>query len=1037
MYVYLSATTLLLFATASVQARRVQGFMPALIALIQHQGANADVKMCAAVALKNAVKRYWDNEDVSRSSPFTEEDKSTVRTNLVPAVLSSTLHAVTNLTIESIALIAMYDFPDRWNTGLIQQLNEALNSSELKTVFLGARIVRRLAKLYAYRTSARGDRGPWEAIVQATFPRLAAIFKQCLGANTLDAANMMRIILKAYWSAISYNLEGFLAQPDVVLLWVDMVHTLLGKPLPEASEGGEPAGQPTDPHERYSWPWWKCKKWCACILDRFMNRYGAPHFVPQDNPSYAAAEFFHNNLMARLVPTVVGTVALRKNGRFCTDRVYVHCLSFIKICLEFGACWKQLSAAKDFLLQDVILATLKFNAEDITLWKEDSDEFIRTYYGALDDPFNPRVEVKNLLFYLTKARGKAFMPYLLQSFNSFLTSYNAAPADKRDWTVKDAVLAALGSMSGKLMGNKSYRGSVPEMLAAHVIPELQSPLGPMRARAVSVVGEYVNAKFDAGSWRAVVLRVIELMQDSEAVVQYVASATFSKLLRNVTTRDVIEPLVDRVLETLLQLVARFKTDDVVSSLAAVFTSFPEKCADKAPALCGQLSNFFQEFSVAAANSEEGEGDHLEFAAINCLQALVAVIDKTPYTPARWEGLIASAGQLAAKLLDPDSDFVHWDFMQTAFDIVYNLAYGVPVGTPLPPALWQLFERVVRIVLTVGCDFSDVFATTVDPFLCKDVDTMLNGTASTGEKYVQLMWSVHLHMVEKMAEDDQVYTSRTIVSLAVRATNGRLDALLPQLLEHFVSLGIGASAKAKTDDLRVASCSTLSALLLNNNSAVVAWLDAQGVLLPVLTEMVATQSKCLSALDKKLVALGLLQVAQVLPAGSAVLPEIVCAAGLLAYQFKHNITGVGDEDDEEEGGSDSDDEGGAAAGAGGQYMDPEGAEEGDDDGPVLLGEVDLADDADIDRGEEAKIQALLAGMVDEDGGIGMWDEEEPELAPENSGTAPIDALDVNALLFSTAQLPSVQAVLETALAGQAQVAQSRFQEVYQAGASTAH
>ncbi len=1014
------------------QARGVQGFMPALITLIQHTGANDNVKMCAAVALKNAVKRYWDNEDVSRVSPFTEEDKAVVRENLVPAVLGSTLHAVTNITIETIALIALYDFPDRWNNGLIQQLTAALNSTELKTVFLGARILRRLSKLYAYRTSARGDREAWEAIVQCTFPRLGAIFKQCLGANTLDAANMMRVILKAYWSAISYNLEGYLAQSDVVLQWVDMIHTLLGKQLPEASEGGEPAGQPTDPHERYSWPWWKCKKWCACILDRFMNRYGAPHFVPEDSPSRPAAEFFHTNLMARLVPTIVGIVALRKNGRFCTDRVFVHCLSFIKICLEFGACWKQLSAAKDFLLQDVILATLKFNEEDISMWTSDPDEFIRTYYGALDDPFDPRVEVKNLLFYLTKERGKAFMPYLLQSFNSFLGSYNAAAADKRDWTVKEAVLSALGSMSGKLMGNKSYRGDVPAMLAAHVIPELQSPLGPMRARAVAVVGEYVSAKFDAASWRAVVLRVIELMQDSEAVVQYVASATFSKLLRNVTTRDVIEPLVDSVLDTLLRLVARFKTDDVVSSLAAVFTTFPEKCADKAPALCQQLSTFFQEFSVAAANSKEGEGDHLEFAAINCLQAIVAVIDKSPYSPARLDGLIASAGQLSALLLDPDSDFVHWDYMQTAFDIVYNLAYSVPPGTPMPPALWQLFERVVKIVLTVGCDFSDVFATTVDPFICKDVDSMLNGTASTGEKYVQLLWKVHLNMVAKMAEDDQVYTSRTIVSLAVHATNGRLDALLPQLLEHFVGLGVGDSAKAKTDDLRVACCSTISALLLNNKEAVVAWMDANGVLVPVLTEMVGTQHKCLAALDKKIVALGLLQVAQVLPAGTAVLPEIVCAAGLLAYQFKHNLTGVEGDDD----GDDSDDEseGGAAAGAGGAYMDPEGQEEGDDDGPVLLGEVDVGDDQDIDRSEEAKIQALLAGMVDEGSGIGMWDDEEQQLTPENSGTAPIDALNVNAVLFSACQLPSVQAVLEGALAGQAQQSQQRFREVYEAGAA---
>ena len=51
---------------------------------------------------------------------------------------------------------------------------------------------------------------------------------------------------------------------------------VIAKSLPEASESGEPAGQPMDEEERGKWAWWKLKKWSLQILCRFYTRYCRP-----------------------------------------------------------------------------------------------------------------------------------------------------------------------------------------------------------------------------------------------------------------------------------------------------------------------------------------------------------------------------------------------------------------------------------------------------------------------------------------------------------------------------------------------------------------------------------------------------------------------------------------------------------------------------------------------------------------------------------------------------------------------------------------
>ncbi len=73
--------------------------------------------------------------------------------------------------------------------------------------------------------------------------------------NSIEAAQVMRLCLKIFWSSTLYVLP--IVSGVDVNLWFQIISEVLNKHLPESSEGLEPFNQPTDPDERKVWPWWK------------------------------------------------------------------------------------------------------------------------------------------------------------------------------------------------------------------------------------------------------------------------------------------------------------------------------------------------------------------------------------------------------------------------------------------------------------------------------------------------------------------------------------------------------------------------------------------------------------------------------------------------------------------------------------------------------------------------------------------------------------------------------------------------------------
>ena len=324
-----------------------------------------EVRQAAAIQLKNVCRECWaprthfaPYEEVSpKQVLLSDADKDAVKTGLINALLDEPEKSMRGLLAETLHTVVIHQFPDKW-PDLIPTLLTTIQNGMADMDRQGLRVhnallaLRKICKRYEYKP--REERGPLNEIVRTAFPLLLPLGQQLSADNmhSLEAAMMLKQILKIFWSSTQFFLPGAshdsippstsgasapnseyaigLSRPDQLQPWFDILTRALQKPLPEASTGLEPRNQPVDVDARNAWPWWKVKKWAVQIMSRWFSRYGIPsHADEEDAEAKNFAIFFSRTIAPQFLGPVFETLNLRPSGKFCTDRVLHLCLTFV------------------------------------------------------------------------------------------------------------------------------------------------------------------------------------------------------------------------------------------------------------------------------------------------------------------------------------------------------------------------------------------------------------------------------------------------------------------------------------------------------------------------------------------------------------------------------------------------------------------------------------------------------------------------------------------------------------------------------------
>ncbi|KAL3944079.1 MAG: hypothetical protein SGBAC_001863 [Bacillariaceae sp.] len=982
--------------------KHVKGSTTLLLQVAAEAKVQFEVRQAASIQLKNICRECWAERVNFAGFPLTtdgkkpplldEEDKARIRPGLVAALLAEAEKSLRDLLAETLHTIVIHDFPQNWPDlipALLSTIQQGANDpSQALRVHNSLLALRKVCKRYEYKS--KDQRGPLNEIVNQAFPLLLPLAQRLSAPeeHALEAAMMLKQILKIFWSSTQFYLPGSdgngpspaLANPQSMQPWLDILQRALVKPLPEASTGLEPKNQPTSLEDRNAWPWWKVKKWAVQIMSRLFSRYGIPSYAEDDAKEFA--KYFSQNVATQFLGPVCETLNLRPSGQFCTDRVVHLCLTFVDLAVELSSTYKLLKPHLDFLLYQVCFPTMCLTQEDIEVFENDPHEFVHKQNSPLADFYDPRMSAITLVTDLVKHRGQDVTQSLLGRLTEILQRYNAAPPESKNHVEKDGALLTFGSLSKFLLAKEKYALELEGLLVTSVFPDFNSPVAFLRYRACWMVQQFSTVRWsdDGSNLRNLLQLNLQRLSDPALPVQIEASKSLRYLIEADGAEQTLLPVLPQLLTEYFRIMNEIGNDEVVSALQVLLDKFGDHIEPHAHQLVSQLSNAFNQYCTAG---EDDDDDDAAMAAAQCLECIATVLKGICDQPSIMKNLEPLLIPLILKIMGNDGEYI--EYLECALDILTFLTY---FPDTISPELWQAFSLIYVAFDQWAYDYLNMMVPCLQSYIAKAPDFFLQGQAQLPEgniPYIDLIVSMVAKTVtnDKASESECRYALSLFMSL-LHNCHGKIDMYLTIINE--ISLGkLGQQVNADIPLTRISIYQILGSALYYNPQLELVELEKRGVTQQVFGKWMKDVETMDRWLPRKLTILGMssilsLPVASLPPSLQSSIPQLIDGVVRMSIALK---------EDEQKTGNDGDD------------ADVPGADSGL---PSDIGDVDqgFGEDEDVTNEVDESYRKALQGVSSWDDDMarfllgGDWDEDREDV--DEDFTSPLTDNSVDELFF---------------------------------------
>eukprot|EP00054_Salpingoeca_dolichothecata_P005032 m.32842 g.32842 ORF g.32842 m.32842 type:complete len:972 (-) comp15079_c0_seq1:180-3095(-) len=463
------------------EVEKTPGYAMLLLAGISQGEIEVDmsVRIAAAIAFKNFIKRNWAPDDTNAET-ISQEDRVAVKTEVVDLMLQCPRSAQLQLS-EAIAIIGKHDFPEQWPDllGYMVSKFEAGDFNHINGVLQTAQQLFRRYQ-FEYRTDALfteiiyvlGELAqPLTDLINATIPLLKEHEGNPEALATI--CHSIHLICQVFYSLNFQDIPEFFE--DNMQTWMDHFHTLLTMETPAAvaSDDDEKPG----------------------IFEEIKTQ------ICENITLYATKyDDVFKDLVAHFVEAV--WVLLTSTGpEVRNDQLVSAALLFLAGVAERPS-FKDLYENEEMLqgiCEKVIVPNITLRPCDLETFEDDPEEYIRRDIEGSDVDTRRRSAsdlVRALCMYWEEAVTNIFSQYV----GSMLEAYAADPADQ--WPSKDGAIYLVTSLAvkGKVQGQGTTKVNafidVIDFLNDHIRPLLQAenlneqPL--LRADAIKYVMTFRN-----------------------------------------------------------------------------------------------------------------------------------------------------------------------------------------------------------------------------------------------------------------------------------------------------------------------------------------------------------------------------------------------------------------------------------------------------------------------------------------------------------------------------------------------------------------
>ncbi|KAJ7539565.1 hypothetical protein O6H91_11G100300 [Diphasiastrum complanatum] len=352
------------------QYQHVAGHLVGLLQIIVASNVDMSVRQVASIQFKNVIRKDWTPHEPSHRIKISSSDKSTIRENLLEAVIYAP--SIIRLQLgECLKTVIHSDYPDEWPL-LLPGIDANLKSQDQQRIYGALFTLRILTRKYEFKDEE--ERLPVHVIIDTTFPVLYEIFKYLLAIPNppIEISDLIKLICKIFWSSSYLEIPKLLHDPNVFMAWMLCFHNLLERPVPLE-------GQPTDVEQRKMWGWWKVKKWTLHIINRLYNRFGDPKVSKPENKAFA--QMFQKQFAGKFLQSYLTLLGIIREGGYLPDRVINLALQYLITSISKSLTYQLLKHQLDAVLFEIIFPLMCFNDADDQLWREDPHEYVRKGYG--------------------------------------------------------------------------------------------------------------------------------------------------------------------------------------------------------------------------------------------------------------------------------------------------------------------------------------------------------------------------------------------------------------------------------------------------------------------------------------------------------------------------------------------------------------------------------------------------------------------------------------------------------------------------------
>ncbi|KAJ3293242.1 hypothetical protein HK104_004639 [Borealophlyctis nickersoniae] len=682
----------------------------------------------------------------------------------------------------------------RWPQFLPEVLS-LVQSEDHRTVYAGLLALQELMKIYQYKDKREEP----DEIMAKFLPSLHAVVVKVAPMNDYEAGEMVKTAFKIYYKSVQ----------------------VVEKPLP-----ADMPGMPQDPSEREFHPWWKAKKWAYACLNILFYKWADKRSLKARGPANPAfADMFMEHFAPGILTAYLKQVEQCIAGVWMSPRVKQKLCVFLKDSVNRKITWKLMKPHLEPIVAQFIFPLMCFSDEDEELWQEDSVEFIRKKLDDVMEEFrSPVAAAEDLLFTIVESRTQqTFLP-IVTLIQNILATYEKTPLEQRNPRHKDGALKMMSSLSPLMLEDDSpVKDQMEQFIVVHILPELKSPHGFLRARACETILcfddlQYKNEAVQNEAFQA----VLQCMQDPELPVAVFAALALKHFFRVPSIFDAMKQHVQSIMQVLLNLSNQVDLealanvmDDLVERYAAELTPF-------ATQLGGTLREQFLRIMGEVHNAdadEDGMEDKIQAAEslLNTIYTLIVSMDSSPHILAELEAIVAPA----IKVVFENNDI---DLYPSVVELIEALTYCSKV---ISPVMWEVFDLLYAALKSTEVDATDYineFTGCLDNFVSYGKDVFARSSVHQ-EKLFDVIRTVLGGPYDRFSDEDRC-RSAELVECVLMHLKGAVDTYVPPFLE-FAFMFLQDPTKSKNRTFRQRMIAIVVNALYYNPIATLTLLEQRG------------------------------------------------------------------------------------------------------------------------------------------------------------------------------------------------------------------